>query len=93
MDEKSYKPIIRPTIDDDKIISFNANILSGEDKMEYLRYKDISEGAREAADSIEDYLAQCLKLQKEAKKEDYLEFVNEKLADNTKSWNGMTYTL
>ena len=88
-----YRLDIVPEIANDELKKFNTQILSGLDSNEYKKYDDISKSIGQAKSSLDEYYAECVKVNRYATKDEYSAFVNEKIASRVYDKFGITKTL
>lgn len=88
-----YRLDITPEVSNDDLKKFNTQILSGLDANEYKKYDNISKKIDKATNSLEEYYAECVKVNRYATKDEYSAFVNEKIASRVYDKSGITQTL
>lgn len=88
-----YRLDITPEISNDDLKKFNTQILSGLDANEYKKYDNISKSIEKAKSSLDEYYAECVKINRYATKDEYSAFVNEKIASRVYDKSGITQTL
>lgn len=88
-----YRLDITPEISNDDLKKFNTQILSGLDANEYKKYDNISKSIEKAKSSLDEYYAECVKVNRYATKDEYSAFVNEKIASRVYDKSGITQTL
>lgn len=94
--DKSFTPEVKfeiiPEISKDKVDEFN-KILSDINSDEYKRFKSIADGAEQAKDSIEEYIAACISAGKNADEKDYKNFSMDMLTEKAHTPSGINEIL
>jgi len=94
--DKSFTPEVKfeiiPEISKDKADEFN-KILSDKNSDEYKRFKSIADGAEQAKDSIEEYIAACISAEKNADEKDYKNFSMDMLTEKAHTPSGINEIL
>lgn len=86
--EQSISYDIIPKVDESQVAEWN-NLLNNTTSEQYKKFKKIADGAKKAEDSIEEYIATCIKMDKQASESDYANFIAERMSEKAYDKQGI----
>ena len=86
--EQSISYDIIPKVDESQVAEWN-NLLNNTTSEQYKKFKKIADGAKKAEDSIEEYIATCIKMDKQASESDYANFIAERMREKAYDKQGI----
>lgn len=86
--EQSISYDIIPKVDESQVVEWN-NLLNNTTSEQYKKFKKIADGAKKAKNSMEEYIATCIKMDKQASESDYANFIAERMSEKAYDKQGI----